>query len=133
MGNYFRKWSWKAGESYIETFLRSMRKAKRRSSIFGIIVFPDPGCCAKTTKGRRECKRRVFRLAGAKQCYAFVIVRIKAIDITAEEETSGRQFQENRAWRSRTDGEAGERDKEKMIVRMYMHIDQTLKTIVLIT
>lgn len=64
-----------------------------------------------------------MQTAGAKQCYAFVIVRIKTIDITAEEETSGRQFQEDRARRGRTDGKASKEDKEKTIVRIHMHIE----------
>lgn len=48
----------------------------------------------------------------AKQCYAFVIVRIKRIDITAEEETSARRFYEERARSSRMDGRASEKEIE---------------------
>lgn len=84
-----------------------MRKAKRRSSIFGIIVFSDPGLC-KDNKRMTGMQKASMQTAGAKQCYAFVIVRIK-IDIAAEEETSARQFQEER---SRMDGET-KRDREK--------------------
>lgn len=61
-----------------------------------------------------------MQTTGAKLRYAFVIVRIKTIDIAAQEETSARQFQEERAGKSRTDGEASERDREETIIRICM-------------
>lgn len=101
-------------------------KSEEKEQYFWDYCVPRSGTLRKDNKRTTGMQKASMRTAGAKRCYAFVIVRIKTIDIAAEEETSARQFQEDRAWRR------SERDREKTVVRIYMHIDLILKTIMLI-
>jgi len=95
----------------ISRLFHSRCEKRREGAVFLGLLRPQIRDVVQRQQKDAGMQKASMQTAGAKQCYAFVIVRIK-IDIAAEEETSARQFQEERGKRSRTDGET-KRDREK--------------------
>lgn len=65
-------------------------KRREKEQYFWNYCVPRSGTLRKDNKRTTGMQKASMQTAGAKQCYAFVMVRIKTIDIAAEEETSAR-------------------------------------------
>ncbi|KYN19986.1 hypothetical protein ALC57_07757, partial [Trachymyrmex cornetzi] len=75
----------------ISVLFYDRRGRQREGAVFsGLLCSPIQDVAQRLRKDDGNAKASM-QTAGAKQCYAFVIVRIKGIDISLEEETSVRR------------------------------------------
>lgn len=108
-------------------FYGRCEKRREGAVYFGIIVFPDPGRCAKTTKGRRECKGEHA------DCGSKAMLRVCNSTNKDDRYRCGRRnIRASVSGRkSRLKRRAKERWRINAIVRICMHIDRILKAIML--